>query len=60
MDFMSKNFDLAENIFFFHNGDIEPLEMVLDWDTKDKFFFNLLNVSIIQIVIHKGWSKCKV
>lgn len=46
MDFRSLNFDLAENIFFFHNLETVPLIFVLYSDTEDNFYFNLLNVSI--------------
>lgn len=45
MDFLSRNFDLEENIFFFLNCKMASLEVVLDLDTKDGFYFNLLNVS---------------
>ncbi|XP_025416599.1 uncharacterized protein LOC112687855 isoform X3 [Sipha flava] len=43
MNFMSKNFDLPENMFYFHNTDLHPLTFVLKWDSKDKFFLRLLN-----------------
>lgn len=49
MDFKSKNFDLPENMFYFYNDDLQPLSFVLDWDSEDKFYFNLLNVSRIEI-----------
>lgn len=47
MDFKLTNFDLPENIFFFHNGELEPLEFVLDSDTEDRFYFNVLEVSFV-------------
>lgn len=45
MNFQSKNFDLPENVFFFYNSELQFLSFVLDWDTSDKFYDNLLNVS---------------
>lgn len=47
MNFMSTDFDLAENVFYFHNPELQSLEFVLDWDTQEKFYFNLLSVSNI-------------
>lgn len=54
MDFKSKNFDLPENMFYFYNDDLQPLSFVLDWDSEDKFYFNLLNVSRIAIIFDFG------
>lgn len=51
MDFMSIDFDLAENIFYFHNSELKSLAFVLDWDTEEKFYFNLLSVSIVIVVL---------
>ncbi|KAE9526713.1 hypothetical protein AGLY_013361 [Aphis glycines] len=50
MDFMSTDFDLAENVFYFHNADIQSLAFVLDWDTKDKFYSTLLSKSYADIL----------
>jgi len=47
MDFMSTDFDLAENVFYFHNAELQSLAFVLDWDTKEKFYSKLLSVSIV-------------
>lgn len=64
MDFMSIDFDLAENIFYFHNSELKSLAFVLDWDTKEKFYFNLLSVSIVIVVLtntqapHKIFDPC--
>lgn len=49
MSFMSKNFDLPENMFFFHNIDLNPLTFVLEWDSEDKFYLSLLNVSTYRL-----------
>jgi hypothetical protein len=49
MDFMSTDFDLAENVFYFHNAELQSLAFVLDWDTKEKFYSNLLSVSICML-----------
>jgi len=40
------DFDLAENVFYFHNGELKSLEFVLDYDTEEKFYWSLLTVSI--------------
>lgn len=45
MDFRSRNFDLPENIYYFFNEERDALSFVLDWDTSDKFYYKLLNVS---------------
>jgi len=44
------NFDLAENTFFFHNLEMEPLIFMLDSDTEDNFYFNLLNRIFAEVV----------
>ncbi|XP_003246243.1 uncharacterized protein LOC100568595 isoform X3 [Acyrthosiphon pisum] len=49
MDFMSTDFDLAENIFYFHNAKLQSLGFVLDWDTKEKFYVNLLRMSFADV-----------
>jgi len=40
MDFMSRDFDLAENVFYFHNAEIQILAL-------EKFYSKLLSVSIV-------------
>ncbi|XP_022177569.1 uncharacterized protein LOC111038676 [Myzus persicae] len=50
MDFMSTDFDLAENIFYFHNPETKSLAFVLNWDTKEKFYLNLLRKSYADVV----------
>jgi len=51
MDFKSLNFDLAENIFFFHNLETEPLIFMLDSDIEDNYFyFILLNRFFAEVV----------
>lgn len=49
--FRSKDFDLPENGLFFYNSDLNPLQFVLDWDTKDKFYHNLLEASALYSII---------
>ncbi|KAF0763162.1 Myb DNA-bind 2 domain-containing protein [Aphis craccivora] len=56
MDFMSWDFDLAENVFYFHNAESQSLAFVLDWDTKDKFYSKLLSVSIVIWFISTGYN----
>jgi len=50
MDFMSTDFDRAENVFYFHNAELQSLAFVLDWDTKEKFFLNLLSKSFADVL----------
>lgn len=50
MDFMSTDFDLAENIFYFHNLELKSLSFVLDWDTDERFYFNLLTKSFADVL----------
>lgn len=47
---MSMDFDKAENIFFFINSENESIEIVLNYDTIDKFYYTLLTVSIVIVV----------
>lgn len=49
MDFMLTDFNLAENVFYFHNSELQSLAFVLDWDTKEKFYFNLLSMSFADV-----------
>lgn len=53
MDFRSRDFDCNENAFYFYNNELQPISFVLDWDTKDKFYNNLLNVSRNYLIV---WS----
>lgn len=48
MSFLSKDFDLPKNMFFFHNTELDQLTFVLKSDTKDKFYLRLINVSIVK------------
>lgn len=50
MDFMSRDFDLAENVFYFHNAETQSLAFVLDWDTKEKFYSKLLSMSYADVL----------
>lgn len=59
MDFTSRDFDLEENVFFFFNEERDALSFVLEWDTSDKFYHKLLNVSII-ILFFKDSFVCHV
>lgn len=43
---MFKNMIFVENIFQLYNLQMKPLRFVLDWDTDEKFYFNMLKVSI--------------
>lgn len=45
MLFNLRDFNLPENIFYFHNTDGEPLSFLLDCDTEDNFYSKLLKVS---------------
>jgi len=48
---MSTDFDLAENVFYFHNFETKSLAFVLNWDTREKFYLNLLTVSHVIVVL---------
>jgi len=41
--------DLAEDLFYFQNIDQKSLDIVLDSDTKEKFYLNLLTVSMLYL-----------
>ncbi|XP_022161771.1 uncharacterized protein LOC111027666 isoform X3 [Myzus persicae] len=50
MDFMSTDFNLAKNTFCFHNPKIKKVAFVLNWDTREKFYFNLLSNSFADVI----------
>ncbi|XP_025201103.1 uncharacterized protein LOC112598734 [Melanaphis sacchari] len=50
MNFKSIDFDLAQNVFYFHNAELQSLTFVLDWDTGEKFYSNLLRKSFANIL----------
>ncbi|XP_025203496.1 telomeric repeat-binding factor 2-interacting protein 1-like [Melanaphis sacchari] len=50
MDITWTDFHLDENIFYFHNADLKSLTFVLDSDTKDNFYLNLLTKSLANVL----------
>lgn len=44
------DFNKAENTFFFINSENESMEIVLNYDTEDKFYHTLLTVSIVIVI----------